>query len=100
MPPRIGMLRIRYPNNPMVFEFRRMNYRDVEEQLLAHATRFPSGAVHAAPASQLVTEFTRSDYEKVLNDHSAMIAEWIDDEGKPSQKITRVRLPAALQKRK
>lgn len=94
------MLRIRYPNNPIVFEFRRMRFSDINEQLIAHAQRFPSGAVNSKPASQLVTEFTRNDYEKVLNDHSVIIAEWIDNEGKPDQKITRVPVPPALQKRR
>ncbi len=90
-----GMLRIRYPNDPTVFEYRGLTRREADEQLVRHATLFASGAVLPRQPGETAAALT-APHERVANDPAAMIAEWVTAEGTPAEQITRIPLPAAL----
>lgn len=83
----LGMLRLRYASRKTVFEQRNMERRDVEAFVVGHIQRWPYEAVRRGTASV-----------RVPINHSDLIAEWVTDEGQPTEKIELVPLPEEILK--
>lgn len=77
-----GMLRIRYKDRKTVFEYRNLRPEEVEEQIASHAQRFAIDGVSVN--KQLV---------RTLIDQSALICEWVENEGTDKEKVTKVKTP-------
>lgn len=91
----LGMLRLRYPNNPTVFEYRSLRRSDVDERIVQHARLFATGALLPRQPGEHASMLT-AEHAREANDPSVTIAEWVTDEGTPAERITPVPLPAAL----